>query len=484
MFFEIIQSLDKIAVILMVLIFFLLDYRPPWWKSKETKQPLIVPGPRSIPLLGTRWLFHFGSYHLNKLHEFYDEMYNLYGPIVKEEVLFNIPVYSIFERADIEKVLKAPSKYPIRPPSAAQASYRYSRPDRYASAGLVNEQGEKWHSLRVSLTANITSPKTMSNFQNEAMDLANDWCSYIKAVREPNGLIQNINDLVVPLCIETSCALVLGRRLGFMSPEKVTPESLKLAAALQDHFVSLRDTQFSLPFWKFFQTSSYRKMVKSENYIYETVLNMINDFALNDRENTVYSSIINADIDGREKTAAIIDFIAAGIHTLKNSLIFLFYLVAKHPKIQEKIIDDPYYAKASMMESFRLLPTATPLARILEQDMELACHHLKAGSVVLCHNAIACKSDKNFEHPDKFLPERWLGDNKHKTTSMATFLVTPFGAGKRICPGKRFIELVLPIFLQKVVNNFELTTEHILELENEFLLAPKGPVPMFLINRE
>lgn len=65
-----------------------------------------------------------------------------YGDIVKEEAFLNIPVINIFSKNDIEKVLRSGGKYPIRPPTEAIAHHRRSRPDRYTSTGLVNEQGE------------------------------------------------------------------------------------------------------------------------------------------------------------------------------------------------------------------------------------------------------------------------------------------------------------------------------------------------------
>lgn len=82
------------------------------------------------------------KYNLSKIHEYYNDLYRKYGDIVKEEALFNIPVFNIFSKSDIEKVLRSGGKYPFRPPTEAIAHHRKSRPDRYASTGLVNEQGE------------------------------------------------------------------------------------------------------------------------------------------------------------------------------------------------------------------------------------------------------------------------------------------------------------------------------------------------------
>lgn len=145
MFDQLLQSLDTISIIIFGIFFLLLGYRPPWWWRKNTdihKGLSTIPGPTAIPFFGSSWLFTFGGYKLNKLHEFYQEMHKKYGPIMKEEALWNIPVINLFERRDIEKVLKTSGRYPLRPPTEAISYYRKSRPDRYVSIGLTNEQGQ------------------------------------------------------------------------------------------------------------------------------------------------------------------------------------------------------------------------------------------------------------------------------------------------------------------------------------------------------
>lgn len=62
-----------------------------------------------------------------------------YGPIVLETLSDGIPIVSIYDRQDIEKVLRYPSKYPFRPPIEIAVFYRRMRNDRYASIGVVNE---------------------------------------------------------------------------------------------------------------------------------------------------------------------------------------------------------------------------------------------------------------------------------------------------------------------------------------------------------
>lgn len=68
------------------------------------------------------------------------EFNEMYGPIALEVTTSGFPIVHLFDRVDIERVLRFPSKYPFRPPTEIVSIYRSSRPDRYASVGITNEQ--------------------------------------------------------------------------------------------------------------------------------------------------------------------------------------------------------------------------------------------------------------------------------------------------------------------------------------------------------
>lgn len=112
--------------------------------------------------------------------------------------------------------------------------------------------------------------------------------------------------------------------------------------------------------------------------------------------NSVFLNILNEkDLDIRDKKSAIIDFIAAGIETLANTLIFVLHYVTNSrqgifKRIQEEFdhcgneIDSSdfaqaVYTKACLQETFRICPTAFCLARILQEDTNLSGYDVKAG---------------------------------------------------------------------------------------------------------
>lgn len=276
--------------------------------------------------------------------------------------------------------------------------------------------------------------------------------------------------------------------MGFLLPDGESESARRLANAVHEHFIACRDTYFGLPFWKLNETPGYKRLVKSEEEIYALALELIETADEATKESAIFQSVLKADIDEREKTAAIVDFIAAGIHTLGNSLVFLLYCVANRTHVQSKLIEelklnDSSYLKACVNETFRYVPTANVLARIAEQDLELSGYRVSKGSILLCHTGLACRDNNNFKDANEFRPERWLGDEKFATMTSATHLVIPFGIGRRACPGKRFIEQILPIILSNTIENFHLSAEKPLELQFEFLLAPKGPITLTFKDR-
>lgn len=61
----------------------------------------------------------------------------------------------------------------------------------------------------------------------------------------------------------------------------------------------------------------------------------------------------------------------------------------------------------------------------------------------------------NFDEPDKFLPERFMHENKHL---IKPYTYMPFGQGPRNCIGMRFALLEAKLALAKVFLNTRLTS--------------------------
>nr|AFU86480.1 cytochrome P450 CYP314A1v2 [Laodelphax striatellus] len=507
--------LYMMALVVVFLFLLVMELPPSWWKKRKPFTVIIeekpslkdIPGPLALPILGTRWIYSV-RYDMDKVHEAYRDMFQRYGNVVKEEALWNFPVISLISKEDIEKVLRKSSKYPLRPPTEVTAHYRATRPDRYTNGGLVNEQGETWHKLCKLLTPELTSVQTMKQFLPEVNHVIDDFIRLIEtSADQRTGAVTHFEELCNRVGLESTCTLILGRRMGFLERDSTSTVARKLAEAIQVHFCASRDTFYGLPFWKIFPTAAYKLLVQSEESIYDVVSQLV-DSALSEERDTckvepvqsVFISILQTPgLDMRDRKAAIIDFIAAGIKTLGNTLVFLLYLIAKNKRAQNVLYEqlmavipsgNPItsntlreipYLRACLTEAFRLLPTAPCIARILEEDLKVSDgHQLYAGNVVLCHTWLACQDEKNFSRANEFLPERWLSNNELKKSP---FLTAPFGVGRRMCPAKRFVHLELQVVLAKIVQHFELDYEGELGLYFEFLLGPRAPTKFIFKRR-
>lgn len=115
-----------------------------------------------------------------------------------------------------------------------------------------------------------------------------------------------------------------------------------------------------------------------------------------DSVNSVFFNILSdKDLDIRDKKSAIIDFIAAGIETLANTLIFILHYITTsrngalqrikdefehcQNEIDSKDLAQAVYTKACLQETYRICPTAFCLARILQEDACLSGFNVKTG---------------------------------------------------------------------------------------------------------
>lgn len=170
------------------------------------------------------------------------------------------------------------------------------------------------------------SPKTISDFLPQIQEMASDFCELIRTNRDSSDIIYDIGDLFSRLGLETSCTLNLGRRMAFLLPGKESDIARELADVIHDNFIAMRDTYFGIPFWTIFNTTAYQKLTESENRIYDLTLKLIQEANSDAQNSPIFHSIMKAQIDEKEKIAAIVDFIAAGLYTLLKFFSFTLFI--------------------------------------------------------------------------------------------------------------------------------------------------------------
>jgi ecdysone 20-monooxygenase len=240
----------------------------------------------------------------------------LYGDIVLE-MSNSIPVISLFNRGDIEKVLQFNSAYPFRPPTEIVSFYRRSRPERYASVGLVNAQGPEWGRLRAKLTPKtLESRRVISTFCTEFSEICDELINVIKERRDEDSVLRNFDELVKTMSLEASCGLILGRKMGYLTDDidGMDDTTRELQTGMKNIFRIFRDAFYGNGMWKYFPSKLYDDYVATEDKLYDVVMKVIketlhdSEFMALDRDNmSILAMILKTEgLDMRDKISGVI----------------------------------------------------------------------------------------------------------------------------------------------------------------------------------
>ncbi|XP_021940758.1 cytochrome P450 4C1-like isoform X1 [Zootermopsis nevadensis] len=111
------------------------------------------------------------------------------------------------------------------------------------------------------------------------------------------------------------------------------------------------------------------------------------------------------------------------------------------------------YLELCIKETMRMFPVAPLIGRRLTADVQLEDAVVPAGSsVVVCIQHLHMDPEF-FPDPHKFIPERFLPDNKRHP-----FSYVPFSAGPRNCVGLRYAMLLMKTMVSTVLRHYEIST--------------------------
>jgi cytochrome P450 len=204
-------------------------------------------------------------------------------------------------------------------------------------------------------------------------------------------------------------------------------------------------------------------------------------------------------MDDRQLRDETLTLFLAGYETTANLLAWTWWLLATHPKAEEKLhqeLDATLAGRAPTMddlprlpytghiltESLRLYPPAWGMARLAIEDHEIAGYRVPAGTGVAIAQWVVHRDPRWYEAPDEFRPERWESDLQKRLPRFAYF---PFGGGPRQCIGNMFALMEATLVLATVAQRFRLRMgagAEIVPLAS-ITLRPKSGVPVRLESR-
>ncbi|WVZ74756.1 hypothetical protein U9M48_022899 [Paspalum notatum var. saurae] len=373
--------------------------------------------------------------------------------------------------ANVEHVLKTNfANYPKGP-------YYRERFAELLGAGIFNADGEAWRAQRSAAAAEMHSARFLEFSAGTVRRLVDGGLvpllDALSRRREGGGAVAvDLQDVLLRFAFDNICAAALGVDPGCLA--EGLPD-VPFARAFE------RATELSLarfvtpPFvWK----AKRRLRVGGERELAEAA-RAVRDFAgrtVADRRAELREAGTLAgrcDLLSRLMTASppppdaapegysdeflrdiCVSFILAGRDTSSVALTWFFWLLASHPDVESRVLDDVAraagggrtattmdYLHAALTESMRLYPPVpADFKEALEDDV------LPDGTAVRARQRViyftyAMGRDKASWGPDclEFRPERWLNKSgAFAGGAESPFKYVVFNAGPRLCVGKRF----------------------------------------------
>lgn len=161
----------------------------------------------------------------------------------------------------------------------------------------------------------------------------------------------------------------------------------------------------------------------------------------------------------------------AGQDTSAAGLTWLWYLLAKHPEVEQKLRDEaqsalgqreagyadlpalPYTAMV-VKESLRLYPpTWSLIPREALTDVPLGDFVVRKRGWVYIYPWVLHRDPRFFPEPERFDPERFAAG---RVESIPQHAYIPFGAGPHVCIGNTFAQMEMVLAVSTVVRRFRL----------------------------
>lgn len=444
---------------------------------------MVPPGPKGRFLVGNALDFSRGDWL-----GFFVRCVREHGDVVLLRFL-NVPICLLAHPDDIENVLVKNASNFVK-----SRNYRALKP--IFGNGLLTSEGEFWQRERKLVQPSFRH-ENISAYAEVMADAAQRMLS-----RWRDGQTRDVHQDMMAVTLEVVAKSLFGAA--------VSRETGKVAQAFRNvtnHLFALPNITFFLPeFFPLPGTLRLRRAMRELDRIIYSIIRTRR--ATSSHSPDLLQVLLDARAeDGSQMTDEqlrdeMMTLFIAGHETTSVALSWTWYLLAEHPEVEAKLVDELSsvlngraagasdlcalsYTEMVVKETMRLYPPVWVIGRQALNDFEVHGYRLPAGTNVLLVQWITHRDARFYGEPERFDPERWK-DDPIRSGHLPRFAYFPFGGGSRVCIGAGFALMEATLLLATIAQRFRLTlaSDHSVEMLPLLTLRPKHGIKMTLRERK
>uniref|UniRef100_A0ACD5ZEK8 Uncharacterized protein n=1 Tax=Avena sativa TaxID=4498 RepID=A0ACD5ZEK8_AVESA len=437
----------------------------------KKKLLLLPPGPWRLPIIGS--LHHV----IGVLpHRTMTELCRRHGPLMYLQ-LGEVPTVVVSSAEAVGEMMKASD--------AAFASRRATGMTYIVGSGgkgiVFAPYGDHWRQMRRVCVAELLSSKQVKRMESVR---AEEMCSLLRSITlaASAGATINVSQKVAALSVDVVTRAVFGGK--FRQQEDFLREVNQLADLLGGFFLIDLFPSSRLVRWL---SNEERRLKSSCDVIQRIIANVIIerkavrassegtccDEGLLDALLTLQEEdSVESPLTTEMIIAVLFDMFGAATDTTSTTLEWAMSELVAHPEVMAKaqlevrevlgpdraIIANSDLAKLHYMrmvikEALRMHPPGPLLNRQNEDDCKIMGYDMLKGTNIYINVFAISRDPQYWKNPEEFNPGRF--ENNNMDYSGTCFEFTPFGCGRRRCPGISFASSILDIALASFLYHFD-----------------------------
>uniref|UniRef100_A0A0K0FCG7 Cytochrome P450 4V2 (inferred by orthology to a human protein) n=1 Tax=Strongyloides venezuelensis TaxID=75913 RepID=A0A0K0FCG7_STRVS len=474
-----------------------------WYKARQRKFELgeKIPGPKRIPFFGNALSFR-GT--LEDVIEYIKKESNI-GLKSGQQ----LRRYWIGDDLAIHGLTAEARKVLFDSSVELRKGFAYKFLAKWLGYGLITSDGDKWRGRRKMLTPTFhfsMLKKYFDSFNNESKVMV----KHLEKFCDKDIEVE-VYQYAKRAALDMICDTAMGVKIN--AQENPNNEYIKAVGrinALASLFFKNVFFRFE-PFYYLFGQGFERDqlLIVLKKFTSDVVKQKIKQFEENDgviNEKTFLSNLLElraennlSDEDIREEVET---FMFAGHDTTSSLHAFLWWSLACHQDIQERVYEEIYdifgdedrdvtqedlgklnYTEMVIKETLRRYPTIPFIVRRLLNEVEVCGYTLPKDSNFCFPLLVANFNEDIYPDPYKFDPDRFLPENVAKRNA---YDFTPFSAGPRNCIGQKFAMNEVKIALCWMLRRFKLLSKRPFESlvgVAEVIYVPKDGAFLILESR-